>query len=180
MERPDDDMRKELEGLSPRLLKLKEQGEGFKIPDNYFQNLQAQVFEKIQAGEPAPESRKIAPAPNWLNQLVEQLQMLMQPRWAIGFATVALLIAVGIGWLNRQNQVDPQSLNTELAKVDPQSINAYIQDNLHEFDTETLMEFASNKEDTHLIFNKMKPEELNHYLDENLQELDDEILKELL
>jgi hypothetical protein len=178
MERPDDDLRKELEELSPRLLKLKEQGEAFRLPDHYFQSLQAQVFEKIQAEERAADSSQALPGSNWLNQIMEQLQVLMQPRWAISLATVALLIVVGIG-LYQQNQITGQNLNTELAKLDQQTLDAYIQDNLHEFDTETLMEFASKK-DSQLNFEEMNPEELNQYFDENLQELDEETIKDLL
>ena len=178
MERPDDDLRKELEELSPRLLKLKEQGEAFRLPDHYFQSLQAQVFEKIQAEERAEDSSQALPGSNWLNQIMEQLQVLMQPRWAISLATLALLIVVGIG-LYQQNQVTGQNLNTELAKLDQQTLDAYIQDNLHEFDTEILMEFASKK-DSQLNFEEMNPEELNQYFDENLQELDEETIKDLL
>ena len=179
MERPDNDLRKELEELSPRLLKLKEQGEAFRLPDHYFQTLQAQVFEKIQTEESAAGTRQALPGSNWLNQIMEQLQVLMQPRWALSLATVALLIAVGIGWMYQQNQDSRQNLNTELAKLDQQTLDAYIQDNLYEFDTETLMEFASKKE-SQLNFDEMNPEELDQYLDENLQELDEETIKELL
>jgi hypothetical protein len=179
MERPDDDLRKELEELSPHLLKLKEQGEAFRLPDYYFQTLQAQVFEKIQTEESAAGTRKVLPGSNWLNQIMEQLQVLMQPRWALSLATMALLIAIGIGWMYQQNQATNQNLNTELAKLDPQTLDAYIQDNLYEFDTETLMEFASKK-DSQLNFDEMNPEELDQYLDENLQELDEETIKELL
>lgn len=179
MERPDDDLRKELEELSPRLLKLKEQGAAFRLPDHYFQTLQAQVFEKIQAEESAAGSRQALPGSNWFNQIMEQFQWLTQPRWALSLATVALLITVGIGWMYQQSQATSQNLNTELAKLDQQTLEDYIQDNLHQFDTETLMEFASKK-DSKLNFEEMNPEELNQYFDENLQELDEETIKELL
>ncbi|HOY18963.1 MAG TPA: hypothetical protein PLC89_16785 [Haliscomenobacter sp.] len=180
MKRPDE-LRKELEDLSPRLLKLKEQGEGFNIPANYFQRLQKEVLEKVQATENVPTSTPVPPGPSWLDQLKEQMQFLLQPRWALSLASVALLITLGITWLYQQNQVTTGRVGTELAKLDQQTLDAYIQDNLHEFDTETLMEFASNQDHPlQLNFDELQPEEIDQYFDELIQDLDDETIKEFL
>lgn len=179
MKRPDE-LRKELEDLSPRLLKLKEQGEGFNIPANYFQRLQKEVLEKVQATENVPTSTPVPPS-SWLDQLKEQMQFLLHPRWALSLASVALLITLGITWLYQQNQVTTGRVGTELAKLDQQTLDAYIQDNLHEFDTETLMEFASNQDHPlQLNFDELQPEEIDQYFDELIQDLDDETIKEFL
>jgi hypothetical protein len=179
MKRPDE-LRKELEDLSPRLLKLKEQGEGFNIPANYFQRLQKEVLEKVQATENVPTSTPVPPS-SWLDQLKEQMQFLLQPRWALSLASVALLITLGITWLYQQNQVTTGRVGSELAKLDQQTLDAYIQDNLHEFDTETLMEFASNQDHPlQLNFDELQPEEIDQYFDELIQDLDDETIKEFL
>lgn len=173
MKGPDDDVRKELEDLSPRLLRLKEQGTGFKVPEDYFQHLQAEVLEKIQS-----KPRTAAPT-NWLSEWREAVQFLFQPRWALSLATVAILITVGGVWFFQEQSKTNSSLSAELAKVDRETLNTYIQANLHEFDTETLMEFAASEEGVS-HFEDLTPEELDEYLDGIIQDMDAETLKELL
>lgn len=175
MKRPNEDIRKELEELSPHLLKLKEQGDGFHIPDDYFQRMQKEVLEKVQGGSQTAAVKNIG----WLDRFFEPLQFLFQPRWALTLASIALLIALGAVWLFQSQPSAGSELSAELAKLDPESLNAYIQANLHEFDTETLLEFASNQENQP-SFEDLTPEDLDQYLDEVIQEMDAEALKELL
>lgn len=175
MNRPNEDIRKELEALSPRLLKMKEQGDGFYLPRDYFQRMQNEVLEKIQA-EQAPTASSNT---GWVRQLLAPLRFLFQPRWALSLATIALLLTFGAVWLYQNEFGGKSELSVELAKVDSASLNAYIQANLHEFDTETLLEFASNQENRP-NFEDLTPEELDQYLDEVIQEMDAETLKELL
>lgn len=172
MKGPDDDVRKELEDLSPRLLRLKEQETGFKVPEDYFQRLQEEVLEKIQ------QKPQMAPPTSWLNEWWETLQFLFQPRWALSLATVAILAIAGGVWFFQQPKTN-SNLSAELAKVDRETLNTYIQANLHDFDTETLMEFAASQEGVS-HFEDLTPEELDEYLDEVIQDLDAETLKELL
>lgn len=175
MKRPDEDIRKELEELSPHLLKLKEQGDGFRLAEDYFQRMQKEVLEKVQGNS------QVAPAKNmgWLDRFFEPLQFLFQPRWALALASIALLITLGAVWLYQNQPTTGSELSAELAKLDPDSLNAYIQANLHEFDTETLLEFASNQENQP-SFEDLTPEDLDQYLDDVIQEMDAEALKELL
>jgi len=173
MKGPDDDVRKELEDLSPRLLRLKEQGRGLKVPEDYFQRLQEEVLEKVQQ-----KPQTVAP-PSWSSDWWKAWQFLFQPRWALSLATVAILLTVGGVWFFQQESKTSSSLSTELAKVDRETLNTYIQANLHDFDTETLMEFAASQEGgSH--FEDLTPEELDDYLDEVIQDMDAETLKELL
>ena len=175
MKRPDEDIRKELQELSPHLLKLKEQGDGFRVPEDYFQRLQKEVLEKVQGNTPPVSAKNIG----WLDRFFEHLQFLFQPPWALTLASIALLITLGAVWLYQSQPVAGSELSAELAKLDPESLNAYIQANLHEFDTETLLEFASNQENQP-SFEDLTPEDLDQYLDGVIQEMDAEALKELL
>ncbi len=175
MKRPDEDIRKELEQLAPHLLKMKEQGDVFRLPEGYFQRMQKEVLEKVQAGSQPVAAKNIG----WLDRLLEPFQFLFQPRWALSLATIALLITLGAVWLYQNQPATESALSVELAKLDPESLDAYIQANLHEFDTETLLEFASNQENQP-NFEDLTPEELDQYLDEAIQEMDAETLKELL
>lgn len=167
-----DDVRKELEDLSPRLLRLKEQGSGLKVPEDYFQRLQEEVLEKIQQ-----KPQTVAPA-GWSSDWWKAVQFLFEPRWALSLATVVILLAVGGVWFFQQAST-PSSLSAELAKVDRETLNTYIQANLHNFDTETLMEFAASEEGVS-HFEDLTPEELDEYLDGIIQDMDAETLKELL
>jgi hypothetical protein len=175
MKRPDEDIRKELEELSPHLLKLKEQGDGFRLPEDYFQRMQKEVLDKVQGSTLAMPSKNVG----WLDRLLEPLQFLFQPRWALSLATIALLVTLGAVWLYQNQPATESALSAELAKLDPESLDAYIQANLYEFDTETLLEFASNQENQPK-FEDLTPEELDQYLNETIQEMDAEALKELL
>lgn len=172
MKSPDEDIRRELEDLSPRLLRLKEQGEGFKVPEDYFQRLQEEVLGKIQQ-EPQP-----APQSNGWAGFWESVQFLFQPRWALSLASIAILLTLTGLWFF-QSPSNVATLSTELAKVDQEALNSYIQANFHEFDTETLMEFAASQEGP-ANFEDLTPEELDQYFDEVIQDMDAETLKELL
>lgn len=172
MKSPDDDIRKELEDLSPRLLRMKEQGMGLKVPEDYFQRLSKEVLEKIQQEQQATQ-------PHLRSEWWQFMHILFQPSWAISLATVAILFTLGGVWFFQQQSNTSSSLSTALAKVDRETLNSYIQANLHEFDTETLMEFAASQSDlSH--FEDLSPEELDKYLNEVIQDLDAETLKELL
>lgn len=177
MKHPDENARKELEDLSPRLLKMREQGDGFRLPEDYFQRLQHEVLEKIQTQESTSNQPGAAATPSWLDKLLEQLLLLLQPRLAMGLVTIALLITLGIVWFSQNTS--SSSVSAELAKIETTTLNAYIQDNLHEFDTETLLEFAS-KQEQQSGFEDLPPAELDEYLDEMIQEMDAETFKELL
>lgn len=172
MERPDENIQKELEELSPLLLKLKERGAGFSLPPDYFRQLQNEVLEKVQANPGAS-------AVSWLDQLKNKLQYLFQPGWALSFASIAVLLILGALWLFQNRAVESTSISTEIAKLDRDSVKNYIQANLYQFETETLVEFASNQE-SQPGFDDLSPEELDQYLDEVIHELDPETLKELL
>lgn len=174
MKRPDEDIRRELEELSPRLLQMKEQGEAFKVPEDYFQRLQEEVLGKVQQ-EPqsVPESNR------WAARLWESVQFLFQPRWALSLASIAIVVTLVGLWFFQSPSNTTATLSTELAKVDQEALNRYIQANLHEFDTETLMEFAASQEGA-ASFEDLTPEELDQYMDEVIQDLDTETLKELL
>lgn len=173
MKIPDEDIRRELEELSPRLLQMKEQGEAFKVPEDYFQRLQEEVLGKIQQ---QPQS---AAKPSRWAELWESVQFLFQPRWALSLASVAMVLTLIGVWFFQSPSNTTATLSTELAKVDQEALNRYIQANLHEFDTETLMEFAASQEGS-ASFEDLTPEELDQYMDEVIQDLDTETLKELL
>ncbi len=173
----------ELREISPFLADLKKSKEGeepFRTPKFYFDTLADKVMEKAVAKPVIPPQYSIHSArPSFIELAQKWVASIMQPRYAIGFATVVLL-AVG-GWFfiqkNQQN-VDSFASNEE--------IHQYIADNIDDFDETLLLEQgiladsdALNPEQ-YLKGNidkiNISDDEIEQYLKEHLDEKD---LKEL-
>lgn len=127
----------ELREISPFLADLKKSKEGeepFKTPKFYFDTLADKVMEKAVAKPVIPPQYSIHSArPSFIELAQQWVASIMQPRYAMGFATVVIL-AVG-GWFfiqkNQQN-VDSFASNEE--------IHQYIRDNIDDFDEALLLE----------------------------------------
>ncbi len=171
------EIREELEELSPFLSKLKEEGDGFKVPNNYFKTLPDEVLKKagIQSvKEVIPQTPQIT----WIDEFIISIQSLFQPRYAMAFASVAILIVAGLLLLNDKNTDLQFSDNIEL-DLSPEEIQAYISSNIDDFDSEL---FHSNDFSIEEINASTNEESLNEgdLLDEMLDEMDLDEIEELL
>lgn len=170
-----EDVQKELQELSPFLAKLKEKQPSLEVPENYFQALPDQIWEQIKL-MPQPEQAKSQLG--WWNRLLTGLQILLQPRVAIGLTTFVVLLVAGIFILKPDSSSDSKGL---LAGLSGEEVTAYMSENLHEFDTDLLIEAASTYPDwSFLSGSEFNEEEIDQLLDEVLKDLDDETLEELL
>ena len=132
----------ELREISPFLADLKKSREGeepFRTPKFYFDTLADKVIEKAVAKPVIPphlspwEYSIHSARPSLIELAQTWIASIIQPRYAIGFATVALL-TVG-GWFfiqNNQQNVDYFASNEE--------IHQYITDNIDDFDEALLLE----------------------------------------
>lgn len=115
-----------LESVSP-LATLKKES-AFSVPKDYFQSLPDLVLERVApqqdtATEAAP-TPAAAPSSNWLDDLINSIAVLFQPRYAMRLATVAVLLIAGFVFLNSPPDVgsieeDPG----ELALIEAYGIN---------------------------------------------------------
>ena len=170
----------ELREISPFLADLKKNKEGeepFRTPKFYFDTLADKVMEKAVAKPIITPQYQVRPS--FFEMAQKWLASVMQPRYAIGFATVALL-AVG-GWFfiqkNQQN-VDSFASNEE--------IHQYIADNIDDFDEALLLEqgFLADSDALNPEQNakgniekiNASDDEIEQYLKDNIDEKD---LKEL-
>lgn len=170
----------ELREISPFLADLKKSKEGeepFRTPKFYFDTLADKVMEKAIVKPVIPPQYSVRPS--FIEMAQKWVASIMQPRYAIGFATVALL-AVG-GWFfiqkNQQN-VDSFASNEE--------IHQYITDNIDDFDDALLLEQGVladsdilNPEQSlkgNIDKINISDDEIEQYLKEHLDEKD---LKEL-
>lgn len=159
----------ELEKLSPHLAKLKKV-DPFKVPDDYFAQMSSEVFEKIQA-----EQKVQTPSPSLsiTDRLATVFKTILQPRYAVGFATVALLIAF-VFMYNKDQPNTPSMLADNIMVEDAQQ---YLAEHIDEFDESLLLSLD-------LEINQLEgltTDDLNDdLLEELIDDLDEQMLDELL
>lgn len=162
-----------LESVSP-LAEIKAQP--FTVPKNYFQSLPDLVLDQIKAEE-VVEKPVVATEPqtSWLDELINSVAVLFQPKYALRLASVAVLVIVGFFFLkNTGNEV------TSLAQADINPLEMYglTLDDLNDDDLAMLLsdEPLNDTEQERL-------DEIEPLLDEllnDLDDLDDEDLEEFM
>jgi len=124
------ELNKELEHLSPLLSKQKGKPEGYGVPKDYFKSLpdmvMGQVAEKTAAAAPAH-------SPSWLDNLAATWQSLFQPRYALAFASVAILIVAGI-YFGAPAQPQQPIASMLLTELPDEALQSYVSENIDEFD----------------------------------------------
>ncbi len=170
-----EDAKKELRELSPLLAKLKAEQQPLEIPENYFEALPDQIWEQIRL---MPQPERPTPRPGVWERLQNVWQTLLQPRIAISLATFAILIVVGIFLLKPDSAKDSANM---LSGLSAEEVTAYMVQNLHEFDTELLIEAAAAHPDMSILSgSEFNEEEIEQLIDEVVKDLDEETLEELL
>ena len=168
-----DDIKKELEQLSPLLRGLKEKGTGFSVPENYFQQLPDQILEQLK---PSTQERVTA-RPIWLENFQQFMLSLFQPRFALALASVLILV-VAIIFINPGSN-EEVAMSIDLTE---EEISAYIADNIEEFNIDMLIEGGEIDlgviSPTNTLSNP-EEEDLDEYLDEIIDDLDLEELEDM-
>jgi len=166
------EIRNELEEISPFLAGMKKE-QPFKVPAQYFEQLQDDVLQQVKA-----ETQKEAnPGLSWLDRGIASFLLLFQPRYAVGFASIAILLVAGIYFSRIETDSTAVSKNT-FADLDMEETQEYIASNIEEFESEWLMDLAMEEG-----FGEEETEtgdETDLYLEEIINELDDSDLEELL
>ena len=173
MEKNKKEIREELEKLAPSLSKLKKE-EHFEVPENYFQQLPDDILKQIDFGKNQTFT-KATPAPNWLDVLVEKISFLFQPRVAIGFGVVVILLAST--FLLNQSIID--SPTEGFAEISETEIEDYLKANLDDFEEEALYDFVDEVAANDLM-NEIQEEDLDNYMDEIIDDLEEEDLEDFL
>ncbi len=159
-----EEIRKELEEISPFLSKLEKENP-FEVPYGYFDKMQREVLEQTKGENPAAASVSI-----W-----KQISAFMlQPRMAMGGLAIVLVAWSGLFLWRQQEVVEPLADQEWVLEA-----NAYIAANIDEFDDELLSElvfeaYASTEESTDV---EAEEEQL---MNEILDELEDVDIEDLL
>lgn len=168
--------------LSPLLRQLRQQPDGFKVPDDYFSQFQQNLEAKLAAERPASETPLQVHSGGGLR------------RYRLLAAAAAVLLMLGAGWWAFR----PQGTQTTLAQAErpeltPEDLENYLLEHAHEFETEQLvavvpteaLHYTSEMEtetpepaDPKTTKKKKSKQDLE--VDELLKDLSDKELEELL
>ena len=167
----------ELEGLSPMLAQHKKTASsgGFRLPDGYFEQLTDRVAAQIHfeaAPFGAPQKATPRPVASWL-----QNSLLSWQRGVIAFGCVA--VATTLGWFFLQkNNTTPlaETATTALTSVE---IRSYIDENLKDFDEQTILKIGIGEADLGNFDTKLDETDLELYLNEALEGATDADLAKL-
>lgn len=179
--RKQDDLKHELEELSPLLHKLKAQENPFKTPEGYFASLPDELITRLRT-EAQPVS--VPARSTWTDRLLEFLESLMQPRLAVGLATVAILVVTGLFWLRPEtgSETTASEQLAMLSDLSAEEVNDYVTENIETFEEEELMvavaESGIEVEET-LPAIDLDAAAIEEYMEEAIQEMDEEDLETL-
>lgn len=130
-------LHKELEELSPRLSEMKQQNDGFRTPEGYFEGLEEAVFRKIDASdlqrEPVLNAKRGGGLRRWL----------LRPQIMVAAAAV-FVIVLSAKWFFSPK---PAPLTPTLPAVaqqltEEEMIEAYVLENIRDFDVDQLAALA--------------------------------------
>ncbi|MCC6722933.1 MAG: hypothetical protein IT258_00385 [Saprospiraceae bacterium] len=185
----DKELRDEL-GELPFLKKMKEQSPqtGLQVPKNYFKHLPDEVLRK--AKEPVPQP---LPQPSWMERAGEFFAGLLQPRYAMAFASVLALVVAGIWFIGKSDrETAPPIAAVSLNDISDEELFAYVSENISDFDHDLVLETAGPELPEIKTQSKTKPslpktaapkpevEEMEEYIDDVIDEINVEDLEELL
>ncbi len=168
--------------LPPFLKDLKGKGEGYKVPDKYFDNLEDAVFARLEAvgdmARPALEGAK----------RLGYFPLFIRPRTAIALAAALALVLAAVWFLRQPSTATPQTgfVSIELTEDD---LESYVLENVHEFEPEQLAALTPDETDERTDettplnakknsrdFEEIHPDDLDKILDE----MTDEELEQIL
>lgn len=171
-------LREELESLSPFLRKLKEKDTGTQVPENYFKELPDQVLSQIREEirtKAAPQKTRAS----WIDNFIQQIQWLLQPRAVVAFGVILMAITAGVIFWNDE-KTPPASPIAAMEEVSSEELYNYLQSNIEDFDSELLLELGWSEQQPGL-FNEFDFDvnDINDYLEENIDEIDHKTLENL-
>lgn len=175
MNKNHEELRKELQTLSPFLEVMKTEKEGFKVPDNYFSNLADDVLWKIRT-EPLALEAKEPFRKSWFEKMDSLLRTVMSPQYALVLASIVLLLVAGIFFI--RPAFTPQD---ELASLSKEEIHQYLINHAHELDPETLVELTEQQKPVNLEIDPLllPSEEVQQYFKDLSNGVDPETLEEI-
>jgi hypothetical protein len=122
----------ELQNLSPLLREMRQKGDGFRVPEGYFEAVEESVFGRINAAgarrKPVLESKRGG-----------LFGRIFHSKIIVRAAAAVLVLVLAATWLfktkHRQSSTFPVVAAQDLTE---EEIEAYVLENIHEFEAEQL------------------------------------------
>lgn len=173
-----DELREELERLSPFLAKMKCEKEGFIVPKDYFKALPNEVLNKVQQAVPMPEQA------SWRDKTVLFFQNIWQPRYVLAIASALAILVVAVCFIKKtpSKQEALPVATVQAADIPYEDLHEYLTDNIEDIDEELIVEANLGSKATSAktsIVPQPTTEELEEYLDDVIDEIDPEDLEDL-
>lgn len=170
------EIKKELEEIAPMLGKLKDEKSSFRVPENYFQDMQEDVFSKLNT---VVEEEKVPSF--WEKFIIDSiatLQLLLQPKPILRLAAVALVITAGVYIFQKGPQAGGQQ--EYLADISSEEVMEYVNDNIDDFELADVVEAADINGEGLYSVPEIEDEISDEYLDEIIDDFEIEELEEML
>jgi hypothetical protein len=175
-----EDLDKELQEHAPFLSDLKQKGDGFKVPEAYFDGLEDAVFARLEAsGDAGRPKIKVVKRPLLSVSFI-------RPKAAMAYAAAMVLVLTAVWFFRQPATVQPLPyVSVELTEDE---LETYVLENLNEFEPEqlvaltpeapnTMEETIPGKPGKNLEnSNELHPDDLDKILDE----MTDEELEQIL
>lgn len=126
-------MKKEIleQELPPILIELKAKGDGLRVPDDYFDDLETAVFARLEStGALRRPVIKAEKRPSLFSVSIK-------PRAAMALAATLALVLAAV-WFFRQDSVVVSQPSVASAELTEEDLESYLIDNVQEFDPEQL------------------------------------------
>ena len=164
-----ENIKDELNEFAPELSRMKKQN-GFGVPPRYFDRLGDDIIRQMKAEE---AERQVVTKP-WHSVVTDFLQSLFQPQFAMGLATVVLLL-IGV----QQFSSDTESLANEsltLEDLSDEVLQNYLADSSFDFEDD----FILDQGEDYLLESEEEDEAFDKYFEELDDDLDLSTIEDLL
>ena len=168
-----EELKKELEEISPFLIEMKEKPEGRTVPNHFFNNMQLDIMNKVKA-----EQQQIPAKKSWFSVLKYRIESFPKPQLALGLVGVLVFVVGGFLFFSKNiNTLQSDNCN-DLTCISEEETVAYINENINDFDEKMFLEVA-HEQDENTTQTTTKNETNKSLQSDNttLDELVDEMLK---
>lgn len=169
----DESLKEELDRISPRLSDMKSRGDGFQVPEYYFDTFESRLMDRIATHHiqrPAPQPLVKRPA--------RRVQLY---QWIVAAAAVAALVFAALWFFKPTAPTTPDYASVQLTDED---IESYLLDNAQEFEVTQLASLQEDertpaampqpspgpdksiRQTTTDSLNDISPEDLNHVIND--------------
>lgn len=169
-----EEIKKELEELSPNLAKLKK-GNPFRVPANYFEQLPDQIMEQAKWTRVEKSVEEVS-AVSWLDRIKSAFVFLLKPQVAL-----AALGIVAITWtvIFTMNETEEGGMVLADQSIDAVT-DAYVLDHIDEFEIEDLALLAFEEENPAAGMDDLMDIDEEEVIDEILDGLEVEDIESFL